>query len=154
MNFILETYNKLKDQEGGLKQFSDTVCEITPYFKTIDPLVIELRPGFGKWSMKKVKSVENHLGTVHAIAMCNLAEVVAGLTTEVSVPSHKRWIPVGMEVQYLKKAKTDLVGSCFFENIDWETIEILKVPVVIRDEDDQEVVKALISMKISDKKKD
>jgi len=151
MNYILDTYNQLLSQPDGKQKFSDMVCEITPYFKTIDPLVIELRSGFGKWYMKKVKGVQNHIGTVHAIAMCNLCEVTAGLTTEVSIPDHKRWIPVGMDVQYLKKAKTDLTASCFLEKVDWDKMDILSANVSVNDINDQEVMTAIIKMKISDK---
>jgi acyl-coenzyme A thioesterase PaaI-like protein len=151
MNFILDTYNQLLSQPDGKQRFSEMVCEITPYFKSINPLVVELRPGFGKWSMKKVKEVQNHIGTVHAIAMCNLCEVTAGLATEVSIPDNKRWIPIGMDVEYLKKATTDLTASCFFENIDWDNIETLNVEVSVKDINEQEVMKANIKIKISDK---
>lgn len=151
MNYILNTYNELIQQPDGKEKFSDMVCEITPYFKTINPLVVELRPGFAKWSMEKVKEVQNHLGTVHAIAMCNLCEVTAGLATEVSIPENKRWIPIGMDVKYLKKAKTDLTASCFFENVAWDSIEDLNINVSVKDINDQEVMSTLIKMKISDK---
>ncbi len=40
--------------------------------------------------------------------MCNMAEVAGGIMTEVTVPPSHRWIPIGMTVQYLKKAETDL----------------------------------------------
>ena len=48
--------------------------------------------------------IEIDIGTVHAIALCNLAEFVGGLTCEVSIPRDMRWIPKGMDVRYLKKA--------------------------------------------------
>ena len=55
--------------------------------------------------MKKRRAVTNHLKTVHAIAMCNMAELAGGLMTEVSLPQGKRWIPSGMTVKYLKRLK-------------------------------------------------
>jgi len=54
--------------------------------------------------------VLNHIGTVHAIAMCNMAELAGGTMTEVTVPATHRWIPKGMTVEYLKKAETDLIA--------------------------------------------
>jgi len=41
---------------------------------------------------------------VHAIALCNLAEFIGGLTCEASIPPSMRWIPKGMSVEYVKKA--------------------------------------------------
>jgi hypothetical protein len=58
--------------------------------------------------MKKRRSVQNHIQTVHAIAMCKAAELAGGTCLDVSLTSSMRWIPVGMEVQYLTMAKTDL----------------------------------------------
>ena len=54
--------------------------------------------------------VHNHIGTVHAIALCNLAELCAGLMTDASLPRGMRWIPKGMTVRYLKKARGTLRG--------------------------------------------
>lgn len=51
----------------------------------------------------------NHIGTVHAIAMCNMAELAGGTMTEVTVPSTHRWIPKGMTVEYLKRQKQTLL---------------------------------------------
>jgi len=151
MNFILDNYNKLKDQEGGKMKFSELVCQITPYFKTIEPEVVELREGYGAWKMAKRREVENHLGTVHAIACCNLCEITAGLTIEVSIPEHKRWIPMGMQVQYLKKAKTDLIAECNIGAPDWDSIDKLDIDVDVKDSEGQVVVSAVISMKVGDK---
>jgi hypothetical protein len=55
--------------------------------------------------------VQNHIGTVHAIALCNLAELCAGLVTDVSIPRDMRWIPQDMTVRYLRKAKGRIVAS-------------------------------------------
>ena len=60
--------------------------------------------------MQKHRAVLNHLGTVHAIAMCNMAELAGGTMTDATVPKTHRWIPKGMQVEYVKKATTDLVA--------------------------------------------
>ncbi len=52
----------------------------------------------------------NHIGTVHAIAMCNMAELAGGTMTEVTVPSTHRGFPKAWTVEYLKKAETDLIA--------------------------------------------
>ena len=153
MNYILEAYKELIVQPDGKKKFSDSVCEITPYFKSINPMVVELRPGFGKWSMEKVRNVENHLGTVHAIAMCNLCEFVGGICMEVSIPKHRRWIPVGMTVAYLKKATTDLTAECDLSQVDWDHCTEVHCMIEVKDNTGLVVMTADITMKVSNKKK-
>lgn len=79
-----------------------------PYFRTIKPLITELRPNYCELRFKKRKSVENHIGTVHAIALCNGLEMAMGALAEASIPKHLRWIPKGMKVNYTAKADSDI----------------------------------------------
>jgi hypothetical protein len=61
--------------------------------------------------MKQRWSVQNHIKTVHAIAVCNLVEMNMGLVAEATIPDNLRWIPKGMDVQYLKKATGKLIAT-------------------------------------------
>ncbi len=110
MNTTLKIWNRIGGSSLGRWIFSRIVSFKAPYFSSISPLFLQLEPGRCAVSMRKRRAVQNHLGTVHAIAMCNMAELSAGMLTEVSIPSTHRWIPTGMTVQYLKKAKTDLTA--------------------------------------------
>ena len=89
----------------GTRLFSFAVNQIAPYFSSIHSHIEQLEPNYARVSLKNRRSVQNHLKTVHAIAMCNMAELAAGLMTDVSIPEGSRWIPMGMNVKYLKKAK-------------------------------------------------
>ena len=103
--------------------------------------------------MPKRRAVLNHLGTVHAIAMCNMAELAGGTMTEVTVPATHRWIPNGMTVEYLKKAKTDLIAIATPEaEPDWSKAGEYKVNVVVQDTQGEVVFRALITMWVSPKK--
>ncbi|WP_299018285.1 DUF4442 domain-containing protein [uncultured Photobacterium sp.] len=82
---------------------------IAPYFSTIKPQFLELKPGYTEVAIKKRRKVTNHINTVHAIAMCNMAELAGGIMTDVSVPTKCRWIPVGMTVEV-----KDTAGNLFF----------------------------------------
>lgn len=42
-----------------------------------------------------------------------------GICAEASIPIHRRWIPMGMEVAYLKKATTNLMATCDLSDVDW-----------------------------------
>lgn len=101
---MLDLYRRLTRWPGGRWLFSKLVCLKAPYFASIVPRIESLEPGRGIASIAHRRKVSNHIGTVHAIALCNLAEFVGGLTCEVSIPHGMRWIPKGMDVKYLKKA--------------------------------------------------
>lgn len=136
---------------SGNEAFSRKLTKIVPYFSTIDPLFVDLRPGYAEVTMANTPKVHNHLGTVHAIAMCNLAEIAAGLMTDVSIPASCRWIPVGMNVRYLAKATTDLRAIADGSTLSWQAGEI-EVPVDIFDTTGLVVCTAKIAVKISAKK--
>lgn len=144
----LTMFNRLKSYPAGTWLFSRGVCAAAPYFKTIRPHVTEVRPGLVTVAMRKRRAVENHLQTVHAIAMCNMAELAGGLLTDVSVPKGARWIPSGMTVQYLAKAKTDLVATSDGSGIDWSREGSIVVPVIVRDTSGQDVFRADITMNV------
>jgi acyl-coenzyme A thioesterase PaaI-like protein len=70
---------------------------------------VSLDAGLAVATMRAVPWTRNHLGTVHAIAQCNLAEFAMGAVAEATVPSAThRWIPRGMSVEYLAKARGTL----------------------------------------------
>ena len=104
-------WNKLKDKPLGKWLFTRVICWKAPYFSTIAPRFEELKPGYARVSLRKRRAVQNHIGTVHAIAACNLAELGAGTMMEASLPASMRWLPKGMTVQYLKKCETDLTAD-------------------------------------------
>ena len=105
---ILSIWRRLASVPGGRWLFARLVCRKAPYFATIRPAIAELRPGHCEVRIRKRRAVLNHLGTVHAIAICNMAELAAGLVSDATVPPSHRWIPKGMTVEYLRKAETDL----------------------------------------------
>lgn len=144
----LASFNRLKDLPGGTRLFTFAVCRTAPYFSSIRPHITELAPGLARVSVSKRRAVENHLHTVHAIAMCNMAELAGGLMTDVSVPRGARWIPSGMTVQYLKKAKTDLVATADGSGIDWSRGGDITVPVLVHDTEGLLVFRADITMNV------
>lgn len=153
MNRVLKLHAKLSKYPFGNFLFSTSVARMAPYFTTIKPRIKEIRHNYILVSMKKRRSVQNHLKTVHAIAMCNLCEFAGGICMEASIPKHRRWIPTGMEVQYLKKANTDLTASCDLSEVDWENCSEVFCMVDVKDLDGVVVMTAKIRMDVRDKKK-
>ncbi|MFU8897013.1 MAG: hotdog fold domain-containing protein [Gammaproteobacteria bacterium] len=100
----MRLWRRLGGSAAGRWLFTRIVCFKAPYFASISPLLTRLEPGLCAAHLEQRRRVQNHIGTVHAIALCNLAELCAGLVTDVSIPRDMRWIPQDMTVRYLKKA--------------------------------------------------
>ena len=135
-------------ETAGAEQFSKMVCQMAPFFSTIEPRMMVLKPGHAEAHVPFRKEITNHLGTVHAIALCNAAELVAGLMTDVSIPAGARWIPKGMTVAYLAKAKTDVKVLADGSQVDWSTDGDKEVPVEVFDEQGRCVFTARITMNV------
>ena len=143
MSQVLKMFNS-----AGAEAFSQMACQVAPYFSSINPTLSQLRPSFSQVEMPFSKAITNHLGTVHAIAMCNAAELAAGMMTDVSIPQGARWIPKGMSVEYLAKAKTDLQAVANGQSIDWSCAGDKTVPVEISDTEGKIVFRAQITMNV------
>jgi len=135
-------------EQAGVEKFSEMICQMAPFFSTIKPLFVDLKPGYSEAKVTKCREVQNHIGTVHAIAMCNAAELVAGTLTDATIPKGFRWIPKGMSVQYIAKAKTDIRAVARSEGVDFGVPGDKVVAVDIYDTDDKVVMHADITMDV------
>jgi acyl-coenzyme A thioesterase PaaI-like protein len=97
----------------GDRLFSLAFAQKAPYFWSIRPRFTVIEPNHAELVIRKRRAVQNHLGTVHAIALCNGLEAAMGALAEATIPSHKRWIPQGMDIRYTAKATTDI--TCIAE---------------------------------------
>lgn len=152
MNKTAQLLEKFKKIPMGLWLFTRAICFRAPYFSSIHPTFTLLESGRGEAKFKKRRSVQNHIGTVHAIAVANLCELVAGTTLEVTLPTTHRWIPKSMKINYLAKANTDLRATTHFETQDWPDAGSKNILVEVFDEKNTLVVNAEIEMYISKKK--
>ena len=97
----------------GDRLFSRAFAFRAPYFGSVRPRFTVIEPNHAELVIPKRRRVHNHLGTVHAIALCNGLEAAMGALAEVTIPADKRWIPKGMEVAYTAKATSDI--TCIAE---------------------------------------
>jgi len=104
----------------GKRVFSFAFSKKAPYFGSIHPRVIALRPNYAEVVVPNRRSNHNHIGTVHAIALCNGLEMAMGALAEASIPAGKRWIPKGMEVSYTAKATTDIRCIAETDQAQWD----------------------------------
>ena len=113
MPSVLSLWNTMTKLPRGSRLFSIAFARKAPYFATIKPRFTELRPNHAELVIPKRRAVHNHLGTVHAIALCNGLEAAMGALAEATIPADKRWIPKGMTVAYTAKATSDI--TCIAE---------------------------------------
>src|ERR1700760_2448830 len=93
---------------AGPRAFSMMFARRAPYFASIRPRFTVIEPNRAELVIRNRRRVHNHLGTVHAIALCNGLEAAMGALAEASIPKGRRWIPKGMEVSYTAKAAGDV----------------------------------------------
>ena len=141
-------WQRLSPTPVGRLIFSAAAMAKVPYFASVLPRIDRMEPGCAQVTVPNWFPVHNHLGTVHAIASCNAAEVAMGMLMEATVPSTHRWIPMGLTVAYLAKATTSLRATARLDPPDFATVtegtEIV-VAVSITDRGGQEVVHADIT---------
>lgn len=145
----LKYWQSLSSRGVGRWIFSRIVCFKAPYFRSIKPVFDVLEPGRAVAHMKKRRAVTNHIGTVHAIAMANLCEFVAGTATEVSTPKTMRWIPRSMQIDYLGKATSDVSATAIVPVIEDAITTDVVVSVDLVDSSGNVVVHADITMYVS-----
>lgn len=151
MSSTLALYRRLSALPAGNWLFSRLLCYKAPYFSTIRPRITRLDPGCCEATIRDRRAVRNHIGTVHAIALCNLAELSGGLMVEASLPASMRWIPKGMTVEYLKKARGTLRAVATPDIAVTESVRghDLPVTVEVRDGAGDSVFRARITMWLS-----
>ena len=145
-------YRSLSSLPLGKAAFSVLFAQKAPYFWTVRPHVREVRPHHAELSIRKRRAVQNHIGTVHAIAVCNGLEAAMGLLAEATTPPGRRWIPKGMEVAYTAKSTTDLLCTADTDPADWEQPGDVPVRVRAVRTDGTTVVEGVITIYVSEKK--
>ena len=151
MSQVLSLWNKTAALPRGKRIFSLVFAQKAPYFATIHPRFVDLRANYAELVIPKRRRVHNHLGTVHAIALCNGLEAAMGLLAEATTPRGRRWIPKGMTVSYLARSTTDLLCVAETDPADWA--EVGDVPVRVRAvrTDGTVVVEGVITIYVSEK---
>jgi len=105
-------WTRLKDLPGGRWLFSLLFGGAVPYSNSVKPLIHVLQPGRAVISMDDRRSVRNHLKSIHAIALANLAEMTTGLALGFGLPDGMRTILVRVECEFLKKARGTITAVC------------------------------------------
>jgi acyl-coenzyme A thioesterase PaaI-like protein len=130
---IRSMWDRLSGRPGGRWVFSKLLGRLVPYTGTIKPRVLELTTTGARIEMRDRRVVRNHLDSVHAIALANLAELSTGLPLAYAVQPRGRAILLSLTVEFLKKARGTLVGSSSFVAPAADRDEEIEIPVEVRD---------------------
>src|SRR5689334_12061829 len=102
---LLTLWRQLDGLPGGRWIFTQVVKWMIPYTGSVSPRVEVLEPGLARISIKQRRRLEQHLGSIHAIALANVAEFASGAAMSTALPPGYRGIVTKMRLEYLKKAR-------------------------------------------------
>lgn len=136
----------------GKRAFSIAFSQKAPYFATIRPRFVEIRANYAELVIPKRRGVHNHIGTLHAIALCNGLEAAMGALAEATIPPDRRWIPQGMDISYTAKATSDITCIAETDAEQWTGAEPM-LPVRVRGvrDDGVVVIEGVIKLYVTDK---
>lgn len=139
---IRRLWTRLHGFPGGKWLFARLLGFAVPYTGSAKPYVEEMRPGYARVRMHDRRAVRNHLASVHAVALANLAEVTSGLALISALGDKQRGILTGFDIEYLKKARGTLRAECTCQPPAVEGDQDIVLEVAVRDGSDVIVARA------------
>jgi acyl-coenzyme A thioesterase PaaI-like protein len=151
-NVIREAWDRLQAVPGGKLLFSAMVGRAAPYTGSIGARVEELGPGRSVVKLSDRRGLRNHLRSIHAVALVNLAELTGNVALAYSLPDDARFIVSGLSIEYLKKARGTITGTCACPVPETSARQELEVPVEMYDEAGDLVARCTLRSLVGPKK--
>jgi len=131
---VLKQWGSFSRLPLGRRLFSFLIGVTVPYAGSIAPEVVELSPGQARARMADRRRVRNHLRSLHAVALTNLAELTGNLALmSRQPPKGARWIVTGFDSEFIRKARGTITADCSLPALDWSTAQNLDGRVELRD---------------------
>jgi len=122
--------------------FSRILGTTIPYTGSIKARIEHLEPGHAVVVLPDRRRVRNHLNSVHAIALANMAELSTGLAMISGLPSGMNAILVGLNVTYEKKARGELRAECLCSVPQGDTRQEVAIDTSVKDHTGDVVTRA------------
>ena len=133
-NPTLRRWDSLSRLPFGRALFSRLIGFVVPYSGSIHAEVVALQPGSAEIRMADRRRLRNHLRSLHAVALTNLAEMTGNLALMSRQPAKgARWIVAGFDSSYLKKARGPVTARCAVGDLDWSQPQEFEGRVELRD---------------------
>ncbi len=123
---LLRLWRQLAPLPGGRWVFSRLFGWWVPYSGSVRPFISLLEPGRAEVCIADRRANRQHLGSVHAVALVNAAEMASGLALLTGLPPGVRGIVTQITMQYLRKARGTI-----------RAVSQVQVPAVTGDQDFQ-----------------
>lgn len=147
-----EIYKTLSALPQGKRLFSTVFSQKAPYFASVHLQVQDMGRNRAEVVIPKRRSVQNHIGTVHAIAVANGLEAAMGLLAEATTPKGYRWLPKGMTLEYVGLSNSDIRCVAETTDDDWANAPDVPVKVTATRADGEVVVQGTIRIWVTPKK--
>lgn len=121
---LLKLWRRLSPLPGGQWLFAKLFGRMVPYSGSVNPRIRLLEPGHAEVEIPDRRANRQHLGSVHAIALMNLAEMTSGMAMMAGLPDGVRGIVTTLSITYHKKARGTI-----------RSIARVNVPTVTEDQD-------------------
>ena len=132
-NTTLRQWRRFNAFPLGRRLFNRMVGFTVPYAASIRPEILTIEPGLARARILDRRRVRNHLRSIHAVALINLAEMTANLAMMSTQPRHGRWIVTGLDTDFVKKARGAITAECRIEPMEWTQARDVSGKVELRD---------------------
>jgi acyl-coenzyme A thioesterase PaaI-like protein len=102
---LMRLWRNLSPLPGGAWLFSRIFGWLVPYSGSVRPRILVFEAGHSEIEIQDRRANRQHLGSVHAIALMNVAEQASGLAMLAGLPDGIRGIVTQISIQYFKKAR-------------------------------------------------
>lgn len=129
---LLSLWRQLSPLPGGQWLYAQIFSRIVPYSGSVKPRIRVLEPGRAEVEIPDIRANRQHLGSVHAIALMNVAEMASGLAMMAGLPDNVRGIVTNLSIAYHKKARGTI-----------RAVSRVQVPTITADQEFQVISECL-----------
>jgi len=145
---LITLWSRFSKFPGGPALFSRMLGWKIPYSSTIGAQIEELRVGHARVALPDRRRVRNHLRSIHAVALMNLAELTSGLAAIAGLPKGMRGILVGFRIEYLKKSRGRITATADFKQPLASSAKDYELTVELKDAKGDTVCRAFSTWRI------